>query len=88
MRATLALHRSAGLVGLPNVGKSTLFNALVRAQLAAASNFPFTTIKRSFPACLPACRHLRAASDSPPPNPLSLQPTLLTRWCLTRGCWS
>jgi len=33
------------LVGLPNVGKSTLFNALVRAQLAQASNFPFTTIK-------------------------------------------
>ena len=47
-RASTALHRSAGLVGLPNVGKSTLFNALVRAQLAAASNFPFTTIKRAF----------------------------------------
>jgi ribosome-binding ATPase len=33
-----------GLVGLPNVGKSTLFNALVRQQLAAAANFPFCTI--------------------------------------------
>ena len=33
-----------GLVGLPNVGKSTLFNALVRQQLANASNFPFCTI--------------------------------------------
>jgi GTP-binding protein YchF len=35
----------AGLVGLPNVGKSTLFNALCRAQLSQASNFPFCTIK-------------------------------------------
>ena len=35
----------AGLVGLPNVGKSTLFNALCRSQLAQASNYPFTTIK-------------------------------------------
>ncbi len=32
-----------GIVGLPNVGKSTLFNALTNAQ-AAASNFPFCTI--------------------------------------------
>lgn len=33
-----------GIVGLPNVGKSTLFNALTK-QAAAASNFPFTTIE-------------------------------------------
>ncbi|MDP2864978.1 MAG: redox-regulated ATPase YchF, partial [Elusimicrobiota bacterium] len=32
-----------GIVGLPNVGKSTLFNALTRAG-AASSNYPFTTI--------------------------------------------
>ena len=44
MRPTLFLSKSAGLVGLPNVGKSTLFNALVRSQLAQASNYPFTTI--------------------------------------------
>ena len=33
-----------GIVGLPNVGKSTLFNALTRAQNAKAENFPFCTI--------------------------------------------
>src|SRR5271163_1186916 len=32
-----------GIVGLPNVGKSTLFNALTRAQVAA-ENYPFCTI--------------------------------------------
>ncbi len=34
-----------GILGLPNVGKSTLFNALTRAQNAAASNYPFCTIE-------------------------------------------
>ncbi len=34
----------AGIVGLPNVGKSTLFNALTRSRKAAAENYPFCTI--------------------------------------------
>ncbi len=34
-----------GIVGLPNVGKSTLFNALTRAATAQAANFPFCTIE-------------------------------------------
>jgi len=33
-----------GIIGLPNVGKSTVFNALTGAQHAAASNYPFCTI--------------------------------------------
>jgi len=34
-----------GIVGLPNVGKSTLFNALTRTQNAQAANYPFCTIE-------------------------------------------
>ena len=34
-----------GIVGLPNVGKSTLFNALTKSQAAAAANYPFCTIE-------------------------------------------
>src|SRR6059036_2834792 len=35
----------AGIVGLPNVGKSTLFNAVTRTRKAAAANYPFCTIE-------------------------------------------
>ncbi|TAF40797.1 MAG: redox-regulated ATPase YchF [Alphaproteobacteria bacterium] len=36
---------SCGIVGLPNVGKSTLFNALLAQQQAEAANYPFCTIE-------------------------------------------
>ncbi len=36
---------SVAIVGLPNVGKSTLFNALLKRQVALAANYPFATIE-------------------------------------------
>ncbi|MCL4354787.1 redox-regulated ATPase YchF [Patescibacteria group bacterium] len=39
------MNLSIGIVGLPNVGKSTLFNALLKKQLAFVANYPFATIE-------------------------------------------
>lgn len=39
------MNLSVGIVGFPNVGKSTLFNSLLKKQVAAAQNYPFTTIE-------------------------------------------
>lgn len=46
-RRHLAMKLNCGIVGLPNVGKSTLFNALVGSEAAQAANFPFCTIGKS-----------------------------------------
>ena len=36
---------NCGIIGLPNVGKSTLFNALTESNKAKAANYPFATIE-------------------------------------------
>lgn len=40
-----SMNLSIGIVGLPNVGKSTLFNSLLKKQVADAANYPFCTIE-------------------------------------------
>ena len=42
---TLNMKLQTAIVGLPNVGKSTLFNALTESQGAEAANYPFCTIE-------------------------------------------
>ena len=52
-----------GIVGLPNVGKSTLFNALTSSKNAQAANFPFCTIDPNIGIVDVPDRRLRTLSD-------------------------
>ena len=64
-----------GIVGLPNVGKSTLFNALTKNARAAAENFPFCTIEPNIgqvPVPDPRLQHIANIV-----NPKKIVPTLL-----------
>lgn len=63
-----SMKLKTGIVGLPNVGKSTLFNAVTQAQGAVCANYPFATIEPNigvvevpdarFGSNVPACRLL------------------------------
>jgi ribosome-binding ATPase len=52
-----------GIVGLPNVGKSTLFNALTKSRSATAENFPFCTIDPNIGIVEVPDKRLHALSD-------------------------
>lgn len=52
---SLTMQLNCGIVGLPNVGKSTLFNALVGSEAAQAANFPFCTIGEKTYICSSIC---------------------------------
>jgi len=53
----------AGIVGLPNVGKSTLFNAVTRSRNAEAANYPFCTIEPNKGIVTVPDERLQALSD-------------------------
>lgn len=61
---------AAGIVGVPNVGKSTLFNALTQSRAAEANNFPFCTIEvrstagRPAPRCRAVLTHCMLAAHA------------------------
>jgi 50S ribosome-binding GTPase len=52
-----------GIVGLPNVGKSTLFNAIVKNGQAQAANFPFCTIEPNSGICIVPDERLQVLSE-------------------------
>ena len=65
-----------GIVGLPNVGKSTLFNALTQTATAEAANYPFCTIEPNVGEVPVPDPRLHAIADITEPQ--SVVPTRLT----------
>ena len=83
-----------GIVGLPNVGKSTLFNALTRTAAAQAANFPFCTIEPNVgDVAVPdarlekLCRHRRIEADHPDADHLRRYRGPRARRLEGRGAW-
>ena len=75
-----------GIVGLPNVGKSTLFNALTRTQQAAAANYPFCTIEPNKAAVpVPDARLDKIAAICRPPQLIHATVEFLDIAGLVRG---
>ena len=69
-----------GIVGLPNVGKSTLFNAITKAG-AEAANYPFCTIEPNvgwspfrMNASKPSTRYITQRKPSTPPSNSAISP--------------
>ena len=68
------MNLSIGIVGLPNAGKSTLFNALLKKQTALVANYPFATIEPNIGIVPVPDGRLDVLAEivagNPPPNPL------------------
>ena len=67
---------NCGIVGLPNVGKSTLFNALTETAAAESANYPFTTIEPNVgrvPVPDPRLEKVTRAAKSPKVTPTYLE---------------
>lgn len=64
------MNLSAGIVGLPNVGKSTLFNAITNSQVEAA-NYPFATIEPNVGVVAVKDARLKALADLIQPEKLT-----------------
>jgi GTP-binding protein YchF len=67
---------NCGIVGLPNVGKSTLFNAILGTAAAAAENYPFCTIEPNLgrvPVPDPRLDRIAAVAGSPKAVPTQLE---------------
>ncbi len=73
---------SIGIVGFPNVGKSTLFNALLKKQAAFAANYPFATIEpntgvvpvpdKNLPALAKVVQEQENLPNPPPERPATI----------------
>ena len=73
-----------GIVGLPNVGKSTLFNALTQTASAEAANYPFCTIEANVGrVCVPDERIEKLAKLEKSQEIIS--PASLKLWILKRS---
>lgn len=69
---------SVGIVGLPNVGKSTLFNALLKRQTAFVANYPFATIEPNIGVVpVPDARLLKLAEITREENKMDKLPPII-----------
>ena len=73
-----------GIVGLPNVGKSTLFNSLTRAEIAA-ENYPFCTIDPNVGVVPVPDDRLQAIADLVQPRKSSAHRDGIRRYRRPRG---
>ena len=85
-RTTIRMGFKCGIVGLPNVGKSTLFNALTQTAAAQAANYPFRTIEPNVgDVAVPDTRLDRLAAIAKSPEIIPTRITFVDIAGLVRG---